>query len=151
MSGWAYAALALGTAIDITGAQQAADAERIRQEEIARQARANKEMVKLQAELQSTARSKVYTSFLKNSSAIAGFNRRGDDRSLKAIQKAGREKAGQELSAIQLQSLFTRGRYESQARFAQLEGQWAADQALMSQISTVSGNGYKAYQVYSGK
>ena len=75
MSGWAYAALALGTAIDITGAQQAADAERIRQEEIARQARANKEMVKLQAELQSTARSKVYTSFLKNSSAIAGFNR----------------------------------------------------------------------------
>jgi aminopeptidase N len=151
MSGWAYAALALGTAIDITGAQQAADAERIRQEEIARQARENKEMVKLQAELQSTARSKVYTSFLKNSSAIAGFNRRGDDRSLKAIQKAGREKAGQELSAIQLQSLFTRGRYESQARFAQLEGQWAADQALMSQISTVAGNGYKAYQVYSGK
>lgn len=147
MSFWAYAALAVGTALDITGAQQAADAERIRQDEIARQARENKEMVKLQAERQSTARSKAYTSFLKNSSAIAGFNRRGDDRSLKAIQKAGREKTEQELSAIQLQSLFTRGRYESQARFAQLEGQWAADQALMSQISTVAGNGYKATQV----
>lgn len=144
---WAYAALAVGTAMDITGAQQAADAERVRQEEIARQARENKEMVKLQAERQSTARSKAYTSFLRNSSAIAGFNRRGDDRSLKAIQKAGREKTEQELSAIQLQSLFTRGRYESQARFAQLEGQWAADQALMSQISTVAGNGYKASQV----
>jgi len=144
---WAYAALAVGTAMDITGAQQAADAERVRQEEIARQARENKEMVKLQAERQSTARSKAYTSFLKNSSAIAGFNRRGDDRSLKAIQKAGREKTEAELSAIRLQSLFVRGRYESQARFAQLEGQWAADQALMSQISTVAGNGYKATQV----
>ena len=147
MSFWAYAALAVGTAMDITGAQQAADAERVRQDEIARQARENKEMVKLQAERQSTARSKAYTSFLKNSSAIAGFNRRGDDRSLKAIQKAGREKTEQELSAIRLQSLFTRGGYESQARFAQLEGQWAADQALMSQISTVVGNGYKASQV----
>jgi hypothetical protein len=148
MSGfWAYAALAVGTAMEITGAQQAADAERVRQDEIARQARENKEMVKLQAERQSTARSRAYTSFLKNSSAIAGFNRRGDDRSLKAIQKAGKEKTEQELSAIQLQSLFTRGRYESQARFAQLEGQWAADQALMSQISTVAGNGYKASQV----
>ncbi len=147
MSFWAYAALAVGTAMDITGAQQAADAERVRQDEIARQARENKEMVKLQAERQSTARSKAYTSFLKNSSAIAGFNRRGDDRSLKAIQKAGREKTEQELSAIQLQSLFTRGRYESQARFAQMEGQWAADQALMSQISTVAGNGYKVSQV----
>ena len=147
MSFWAYAALAVGTAMEITGAQQAADAERIRQEEIARQARENKEMVKLQAERQSTARSKAYTSFLKNSSAIAGFNRRGDDRSLKAIQKAGREKTEAELSAIRLQSLFARGRYESQARFAQLEGQWAADQALMSQISTVAGNGYKASQV----
>lgn len=147
MSFWAYAALALGTAMDITGAQQAADAERVRQEEVARQARENKEMVKLQAERQSTARSQAYTSFLKNSSAIAGFNRRGDDRSLKAIQKAGREKTEQELSAIRLQSLFARGRYESQARFAQLEGQWAADQALMSQISTVAGNGYKATQV----
>lgn len=147
MSGWAFAALAVGTAIDITGAQQAADAERVRQEEVARQARENKEMVKLQAERQSTARSRAYTSFLKNSSAIAGFNRRGDDRSLKAIQKAGREKTEAELSAIQLQSLFTRGRLESQARFAQLEGQWAADQALMSQISTVAENGYKAWQV----
>jgi hypothetical protein len=141
---WLLAILAGGTAIEMTGYQQAADAERVRQEERARQARENKEMVALQAELQSTARSKAYTSFLKNSSAIAGFNRRGDDRSLKAIQKAGREKTEAELSAIQLQSLFTRGRLESQARFAQLEGQWAADQALLQQMSAISGNAYEA-------
>tara|TARA_S200002703_G_scaffold87999_1_gene75952 strand:+ start:258 stop:710 length:453 start_codon:yes stop_codon:yes gene_type:complete len=143
-SPWLYALLAAGTAMEVTGYQQAADAERVRQEERARQARENKEMVALQAERQATARSKAYTSFLKNSSAIAGFNRRGDDRSLKAIQKAGKEKTEQELSAIQLQSLFTRGRLETQARFAQLEGQWAADQALMQQMSAVIGNGYEA-------
>ena len=92
MSFWAYAALAVGTAIDITGAQQAADAESIRQQNIARQAKENAEMVKLNAERQSTARSEAYTKFLRNSSAIAGFNRRGQDRSLKAIQKAGAKK-----------------------------------------------------------
>ena len=151
MSGWLVALLAAGTAMEVTGYQQAADAERVRQEERARQARENKEMVALQAERQSTARSKAYTSFLRNSSGIAGFNRRGEDRSLKAIQIAGREKTEQELSAIQLQSLFTRGRLESQARFAQLEGQWAVDQALMQQMSSIIGNGYQAYEIYSGK
>lgn len=141
---WLLAILAGGTAIEMTGYQFAADAERVRQEERARQARENKEMVALQAERQATSRSKAYTSFLKNSSGIAGFNRRGDDRSLKAIQKAGKEKTEAELSAIQLQSLFTRGRLESQARFAQLEGQWAADQALLQQMSAISGNAYEA-------
>ena len=149
MSFWAYAALAVGTAIDITGAQQAADAESIRQQNIARQAKENAEMVKLNAERQSTARSEAYTKFLRNSSAIAGFNRRGQDRSLKAIQKAGARKTERELTAIQMQSLFARGRYQSQAAFAMMESQAAQDAALMSQMSTLMGNGYKASQVYS--
>ena len=104
-------------------------------------------MVKLNAERQSTARSEAYTKFLRNSSAIAGFNRRGQDRSLKAIQKAGAKKTRSELTAIQLQSLFARGRYQSQASFAMLESQNAQDAALMSQMSTLLGNGYKATQV----
>ena len=147
MSFWAYAALAVGTAIDITGAQQAADAESIRQQNIARQAKENAEMVKLNAERQSTARSEAYTKFLRNSSAIAGFNRRGQVRSLKAIEKAGAKKPRRELTAIQLQRLFARGRYQSQASFAMLESQNAQDAALMSQMSTLLGNGYKATQV----
>ena len=149
MSFWAYAALAVGTAIDITGAQQAADAESIRQQNIARQAKENAEMVKLNAERQSTARSEAYTKFLRNSSAIAGFNRRGQDRSLKAIQKAGAKKTQRQLTAIQMQSLFARGRYQAQAAFAMMESQSAQDAALMSQMSTLMGNGYKASQVYS--
>lgn len=62
-SGWAYAALAVGTMMDITGAQQAADAESVRQAEIKRQAEENKEMAKLKGEQLATQRSRVYTSF----------------------------------------------------------------------------------------
>lgn len=147
MNFWAYAALAVGTMVDITGAQQAADAESVRQAEIKRQAEENKEMAKLKGEQLATQRSRVYTSFLKNTSAIAGFNRRGDDRSLKAVQAAGKEKTIEELSAIRLQSLLTQSRFASKMAYADLESQFAQDAALMSQISTVSGNGYKAAMV----
>lgn len=147
MSAWAYAALAVGTMVDITGAQQEADAESVRQAEIKRQAEENKEMAKLKGEQLATQRSRVYTSFLKNTSAIAGFNRRGDDRSLKAVQAAGKEKTIEELSAIRLQSLLTQSRFASKMAYADLESQFAQDAALMSQISTVTGNGYKAAMV----
>ena len=147
MSAWAYAALAVGTMVDITGAQQAADAESVRQAKIKRQAEENKEMAKLKGEQLATQRSRVYTSFLKNTSAIAGFNRRGDDRSLKAVQAAGKEKTIEELSAIRLQSLLTQSRFASKMAYADLESQFAQDAALMSQISTVTGNGYKAAMV----
>jgi hypothetical protein len=147
MSFWAYAALAVGTAVSVAGYDQAGRAEKIRQDEVARQAKENAEMVKLNAEIAATARSRTYTNFLKNSSAITGFNRRGDDRSLKAIQKAGKTKSAEELKAAELQSLFTRGRYASQAKFAAFEGQTAMDQALMNQVSTVTSNGYKATTV----
>jgi len=146
---WAYALLAIGTALDITGRQQAADFESIRQQNIARQAKENAEMAKLNAERQSTARSEAYTKFLRNSSAIAGFNRRGDDRSLRAIQKAGREQTQEELTAIRLQSLFARGRYQSQASFALAESQAAQDAVLIGQISTLVENGYRMAQVSS--
>tara|TARA_R100000458_G_C8272279_1_gene247088 strand:- start:126 stop:566 length:441 start_codon:yes stop_codon:yes gene_type:complete len=144
---WEYALMAAGTAVTITGYQQAADAETLRQEQIAKQARENKEMVALSSERQSTARSRAYTSFLKNSSAVAGFNRRGDDRSLKAVQAAGRKKTKEELSAIRLQSLFTRGRLEAQARFARLEGQLAQDRALLQQMSAISSNAQDIWPV----
>ena len=147
MSFWMFAALAVGTVVDIAGQDQAARAEKIRQDEVARQAKENAEMVKLNAEIAATARSRAYTSFVRNSSAVAGFNRRGDDRSLKAIQIAGKQKSAEELRAAELQSLFTRGRYASQAAFAAFEGQTAMDQALMNQVSTVTSNGYKATTV----
>ena len=63
MSWWIAAAMAVGTAAQVTGAQQAADAESVRQGEIARQAKENAEMVKLNAERQSTIRSQNYTKF----------------------------------------------------------------------------------------
>ncbi len=150
MSFWMFAALAVGTAVDIAGQDQAARAEKIRQDEVARQAKENAEMVKLNAEIAATARSRAYTSFVRNSSAVAGFNRRGDDRSLKAIQIAGKQKSAEELRAAELQSLFTRGRYASQAAFAGFEGQAALDQALMSQVSTLASNGYKAASIAGG-
>ena len=150
MSWWIAAAMAVGTAVQVTGQQQAADAESVRQEEIARQAKENAEMVKLNAERQSTIRSQNYTKFLRNSSAIAGFNRRGDDRSLRAIQKKGQRDTQDALRAIRLQSLFTRGRYQSQAAFALMESQFAQDAALLSQISTVMGNFYKASGTMGG-
>jgi len=150
MSFWMFAALAVGTVVDIAGQDQAARAEKIRQDEIARQAKENAEMVKLNAEIAATARSRAYTSFVRNSSAIAGFNRRGDDRSLKSIQIAGKQKSAEELRAAELQSLFTRGRYASQAAFARFEGQAAMDQALISQVSTLASNGYKAASIAGG-
>ena len=68
---------------------------------------------------------------------------------MKAIQKAGAKKTQRQLTAIQMQSLFARGRYQAQAAFAMMESQSAQDAALMSQMSTLMGNGYKASQVYS--
>ena len=147
MSFWAYAALAVGTLVSVTGAQQEADAEAVRQGELKRQAQENKEMAKLKGEQLATQRSRVYTNFLKDTSATAGFNRRGDDRSLKAIQQAGKKKTTEELQSIKLQSLLTQSRFASKIAFADLETQFAQDAALMSQVSTVTGNGYKATQV----
>lgn len=147
MSSWAYAALAVGTLVSITGADQEARAEAIRQGELKRQAKENKEMAKLKGEQLATQRSRVYTNFLKDTSATAGFNRRGDDRSLRAIQEAGKDKTTEELQAIKLQSLLTQSRFASKMAFADLETQFAQDAALMSQISTATGNGYKATQV----
>lgn len=143
----AVAALAVGTMVDITGADQEARAEAIRQAELKRQAEENKEMAKLKGEQLATQRSRVYTNFLRDTSATAGFNRRGDDRSLKAVQAAGKKKTTEELQAIKLQSLLTQSRFASQMAFADLETQFAQDAALMSQVSTVAGNAYKAAMV----
>jgi len=143
----AVAALAVGTMMDITGADQEARQEAIKQAELKRQAQENKEMAKLKGEQLATQRSRVYTNFLKDTSATAGFNRRGDDRSLRAIQQAGKKKTTEELQAIKLQSLLTQSRFASQMAFADLETQFAQDTALMSQVSTVAGNAYKAAMV----
>jgi hypothetical protein len=143
----AVAALAVGTMMDITGADQEARQEAIRQAELKRQAEENKEMAKLKGEQLATQRSRVYTNFLKDTSATAGFNRRGDDRSLRAIQQAGKKKTTEELQAIKLQSLLTQSRFASQMAFADLETQFAQDAALMSQVSTVAGNAYKTAMV----
>ena len=143
----AVAALAVETMMDKTGADQEAPHEAIRQAELKRQAQENKEMAKLKGEQLATQRSRVYTNFLKDTSATAGFNRRGDDRSLRAIQQAGKKKTTEELQAIKLQSLLTQSRFASQMAFADLETQFAQDTALMSQVSTVAGNAYKAAMV----
>jgi len=146
----AVAALAVGTMVDITGADQEARQEAIRQGELKRQAQENKEMAKLKGEQLATQRSRVYTNFLKDTSATAGFNRRGDDRSLRAIQEAGKKKTTEELQAIKLQSLLTQSRFASKMAFADLETQFAQDAALMSQVSTAAGNAYKAAMVMPG-
>lgn len=146
----AVAALAVGTMMDITGADQEARQEAIRQGELKRQAQENKEMAKLKGEQLATQRSRIYTNFLKDTSATAGFNRRGDDRSLKAVQAAGKKKTTEELQAIKLQSLLTQSRFASQMAFADLETQFAQDAALMSQVSTTAGNAYKAAMVMPG-
>jgi hypothetical protein len=144
---WEFLLMAAGMALDVTGADQQAREEAIRQGEIKRQALENKEMAKLAAEQQATQRSRSYTNFLRSTSATAGFNRRADDRSLKAIQEAGKKKTIEELQSIRLQSLFTQGRYASQAAYAQFETQSAFDAALMSQMSTVISGGQKMYNV----
>tara|TARA_B100001094_G_C17992507_1_gene700940 strand:+ start:425 stop:946 length:522 start_codon:yes stop_codon:yes gene_type:complete len=144
---WEFLAIAAGMALDVTGADQEAREETIRQGEIKRQALENKEMAKLAAEQQATQRSRSYSNFLRSTSATAGFNRRADDRSLKAIQEAGKKKTTEELQAIRLQSLFTQGRYASQAAYADFETRSAQSAALMSQMSTVISGGQKMYNV----
>lgn len=143
----ALAALAVGTTMSLVGADQEARQEAIRNEETKRQAEENKLFAKLRGEQLATQRSVAYTKFLKNSSAIAGFNRRGDDRSLKAIQKAGKEKTTQELSSIRLQSLLAQSRSASQMAYADFATQSARDAALMNQVSTLAGNTYKAAMI----
>ena len=143
----AYAAMGMGTALQITGYDQAARAEKIKQDEIARQSRDNKLAIQLQAERDATARSQAYSDFLKNSSAIAGYNRRGADRSLMAIQEAAKETTTEELKAIQLQSLFSRGRAERRAQFAQLEGEQAMELSVLQSFSAITDMGMKAYNV----
>jgi len=143
----AFAAIGMGTALQITGYDQAARAEKIKQDEIARQSRDNKLAIQLQAERDATARSQAYSDFLKSSSAIAGFNRRGADRSLRAIQRAAKDKTVDELRAIQLQSLFQRGRSERRAQFAQLEGEQAMQLSVLQSFSAITDAGLKAYNI----
>ena len=57
----AVAALAVGTMMDITGADQEARQEAIRQGELKRQAQENKEMAKLKGEQLATQRSRIQT------------------------------------------------------------------------------------------
>lgn len=147
----ALAALAVGTAMSIAGADQEARQEGIRQDELKRQAEENKLMAKLKGEQLATQRSRVYTNFLKDTSAIAGFNRRGDDRSLKAVQKAGKERTIEELSTVRLQSLLAQSRSASRMAYADFEKQSAQDAALMSQVSTLAGNTYKAAMIMDSK
>jgi len=147
---WEFLAIAAGMTLDITAADQQAREEAIRQGEIKRQALENKEMAKLAAERQATDRSRNYSNFLKSTSATAGFNRRADDRSLKAIQESGKKKTTEELQAIKLQSLFTQGRYASQAAYADFETKSAQNAALISQMSTVISGGMKMYDVSGG-
>lgn len=143
----AVAALAFGTAVQVTGYDQAARAEQIKQDEIARQARENKRFIQLQAERDSTLRSQRYSEFLRNSSAIAGYNRRGSDRSLKAIQKKAQRQTVTELKQVRLESLFSRTRQETRARFAQFEGQQARQLATLQQFSAIVDAGYKGYMI----
>ena len=143
----AVAALAIGTAMEVTGYDQAARAEQIKQDEIARQARENKRFIQLQAERDSTLRSQRYSEFLRNSSAIAGYNRRGSDRSLRAIQKKAQKQTVTELKQVRLESLFSRTRQEARARFAQFEGEQAMQLAALQQFSAIADAGYKGYMI----
>lgn len=145
---WAVGAMAVGSAFQLTGIDQQARQEQIRQDEIARQNEENKLLSKLRGEQLATARSREYTKFLKSSSAIAGFNNRADDRSLKAIQRAAQERTGEELQAIRIQSLFAQGRFQSAANMARTEANFAQQNALVSSWSTIADNGYKAAMVF---
>ena len=143
----AFAAIGGGTFLEVLGYDQAARAEQIKQQEIARQARDNALAIKAQAERDSTIRSQRYSEFLRDSSAIAGYNRRGSDRSLRAIQKKAQRQTGEELRQVQIQSLFARGRQEQRARFAIMEGELARDLAVLQSFSAIADAGYKASQV----
>ena len=143
----AFLALGSGFMLEAVGYDQAARAEQIKQQEIARQARDNALAIKAQAERDSTIRSQRYSEFLRDSSAIRGYNRRGADRSFKAIQEKARKQTAEELRQISIQSLFARGRQEQRARFAIMEGQLARDLALIQTMSALADTGYKASQV----
>jgi len=143
----AFLALGGGFMIEAVGYDQAARAEQIKQQEIARQARDNKLAIKAQSERDSTIRSQRYSAFLRDSSAIAGYNRRGSDRSLRAIQKKAQRQTSEELKQVQIQSLFARGRQEQRARFAIMEGELARDLAVLQTMSALADTGYKASQV----
>ena len=143
----AFAAIGIGTMLEVTGYDQAARAEQIKQEEIARQARDNALAIQAQAERDSTIRSQRYSEFLRDSSAIRGYNRRGADRSFKAIQKKAGEQTAEELRQVAIQSLFARGRQEQRARFAIMEGELGRDLAVLQSFSAIADAGYKAYQV----
>jgi hypothetical protein len=143
----AFLALGGGFMLEAVGYDQAARAEQIKQQEIARQARDNALAIKAQAERDSTIRSQRYSEFLRDSSAIRGYNRRGADRSFKAIQEKARKQTAEELRQVSIQSLFARGRQEQRARFAIMEGQLARDLALIQTVSALADTGYKASQV----
>ena len=145
----AFAAIGGGTLLEVVGYDQAARAEQIKQQEIARQARDNALAIKAQAERDSTIRSQRYSEFLRDSSAIRGYNRRGADRSFKAIQEKAREQTAEELRQVSIQSLFARGRQEQRARFAIMEGELARDLAVLQLYSAIADAGYKAYTVSS--
>jgi len=142
-----YLFIAAGASMEIAGIDQAARAKEIKQREIARQARDNALAIQAQAERDATLRSQKYSEFLRDSSAIRGYNRRGADRSFKAIQEKARRQTVDELRTAQIQSLFARGRSEQRARFAEFEGVQARTLAELESMTALTSAGYDAYNV----
>ena len=64
-----------------------------------------------------------------------------------AIQEAAKETTTEELKAIQVQSLFSRGRAERRAQFAEFEGEQAMQLSVLQSFSAITDMGMKAYNV----
>ena len=137
-----------GAFISAVGALQAGNAEARRQAAIAAQQEQNKKFEKLRALQDHNARLDSFERFVSTTNAVSAINNRAQsDRSIAALNKAGKERSKEELDRTRVQSLFTQSRMQFAADDARFAGSMARQQALMSAATSIASMGYRMEQV----
>ena len=137
-----------GAILSVIGQSGAASAEARRQEAIAIQQEQNKKFEQLRALQEHNARVGAFIAYQSTTNAVRSINRRGsNDRSIKALMKAGKTKSQEDLARSATQSLFTQSRMQFAADDARSAGTTALQTGFFKTASSLAMMGYQMQQV----
>ncbi len=137
-----------GAILSVIGQSRAASAEARRQEAIAIQQEQNKKFEQLRALQEHNARVGAFIAYQSTTNAVRAINRRGpNDRSIKALMKAGKTKSQEDLARSATQSLFTQSRMQFAADDARSAGATALQTGFFKTASSLAMMGYQMQQV----
>jgi len=137
-----------GAFFAIQGRMQAGRAEARRQAAIAEQQEQNKRFEQLRALQEHNARLDAFDAYRSTTNAVRAINMRSsDDRSIRALMKAGEKQSMADIDRARTQSLFTQGRMQFAAEDARRSGALAQQQALISGAQSIATMGYQMEQI----